>query len=338
MKPALKLVIACCAALLAYAVSAQPHSTGSEQALRQSPRQAYPTKPIRFIVGVPPGGAADFTARIVGQRLTESLGQNVVVENRGGAGGTIASDITAKATPDGYTLLWSSSTTHGVGPVLYSRLPYDALKDFTHIGLATSLPMYVVAHVSVPVSSVKELITLAKAKPGTLHFYSSGNGGMPHLVGEMFKAVTGAPIVHVPYKGSGPGVVDLAAGNVQLAFDSLPSIYPHIQSRRIKPLATVGKSRSAVFPELPSLAEIGYPEVDGTVWYGISGPAGISKPVVARISAELGKVLALPDVKERFAPQGAIPTFLTPEQYVAFMKAEWAKWGPVVKATGAKVD
>jgi tripartite-type tricarboxylate transporter receptor subunit TctC len=224
--------------------------------------QAYPTKPIRFIVGVPPGGAADFTARIVAQRLTDSLGQNLVVENRGGAGGTIASDITAKAAPDGYTLLWSSSTTHGVGPVLYTRLPYDALKSFTHIGLATSLPMYVAANANVPAKGVKELIALAKAKPNGLHFYSSGNGGMPHLVGEMFKSATGAPIVHVPYKGSGPGVVDLAGGNVQLGFDSLPSIFPHVQSGRIRLLATVGKSRSAKYPELPSLGELGYPQVD----------------------------------------------------------------------------
>lgn len=300
--------------------------------------QTYPTKPIRLIVAVPPGGAADVTARIVGQKFTEAFGQNVVVENRGGAGGTIASDIVSKATPDGYTLLWSSSTTHGVGPVLYSKLPYDALKGFTHIGLATSLPMYVVAHVSVPANSVKELIALAKSKPDTLHFYSSGSGGMPHLVGEMFKAATGAPIVHVPYKGSGPGVVDLAAGNVQLGFDSLPSVLGQIKAGRLKLLAAVGKNRSAVYPELPSLAELGYPQVDGTVWYGISGAAGIPKPVVSRISAELTKVLAMPDVKERFAQQGAVPTFLTPEQYVAFLKAEWAKWGPIVKATGARAD
>lgn len=300
--------------------------------------QSYPTKPIRFIVGVPPGGAADFTARIVAQRLTESLGQNLVVENRGGAGGTIASDITAKAAPDGYTLLWSSSTTHGVGPVLYTRLPYDALKSFTHIGLATSLPMYVAVNAALPAKSVKDLVALARSKPGSLHFYSSGSGGMPHLVGEMFKAATGAPIVHVPYKGSGPGVVDLAAGNVQLGFDSLPSIFPHVQAGRIRLIATVGKSRSGKYPDLPSLAELGYPQVDGKVWYGISGPAGIPPPVVTRISGELRKLLDLSDVKERFGQQGADATFLAPGDFVAFMRAEWAKWGPVVKATGARVD
>lgn len=316
--------------LAAQAAWAQTASTGSGQ--------AYPVRPVRLIIAVPPGGAADFTARIVGQRLADGLRQNVVAENRGGAGGTIASDITAKANPDGYTLLWSSSTTHGVGPVLYSKLPYDALKDFTHIALATSLPMYVVAHQSVPVKSVKELVALAKGKPNTLHFYSSGSGGMPHLVGEMFKAATGAPIVHVPYKGSGPGVVDLAAGNVQLAFDSLPSIFPHIQSGRLRLIATVGKKRSAKYPELQTLAEAGYPQVDGAVWYGISGPAGMPRPVVSRLSAELKRILDLAEVKERFGQQGADSTFLAPADFVAFMKAEWAKWGPVVKATGAKVD
>ncbi|HEU0290298.1 MAG TPA: tripartite tricarboxylate transporter substrate binding protein [Burkholderiales bacterium] len=308
-------------------VSAQPASA-----------QAYPARPIRLIIAVPPGGAADFTARVVGQKLADALGQNVVGENRGGAGGTIASDTTAKAAPDGHTLLWSSSTTHGVGPVLYTKLPYDALKDFTHIALVTSLPMFVVAHQSVPAKSVKELVALARAKPNTLHFYSSGNGGMPHLVGEMFKAATSSPIVHVPYKGSGPGVVDLAAGNVQLAFDSLPSIYPHIQSGRLKMLATVGRNRSPLYPDLQSLGEAGYPQVDGKVWYGLSGPAGMPKAVVGRLSAELKKILGLPDIRERFAQQGADTTYLAPDEFVAFMKAEWAKWGPVVKATGTKVD
>ena len=300
--------------------------------------QAYPARPVRLIIAVPPGGAADFTARIVGQKLAEALGQNVVGENRGGAGGTIASDITSKANPDGHTLLWSSSTTHGVGPVLYTKLPYDALRDFTHIALATSLPMYVVAHQSVPVKSVKELVALAKAKPDTLHFYSSGSGGMPHLVGEMFKSATGSPIVHVPYKGSGPGVIDLAAGNVQLAFDSLPSIFPHVQSGRVKLIATVGKKRSSLYPELQSLAEAGYPQVDGMVWYGISGPPGMPRPVVERISGELKKIVALPDVRQRFGQQGADATYLPPQEFVVFLKAEWAKWGPVVKATGAKAD
>src|SRR5688572_1883462 len=322
------LMLAALAALAALAVS-QAHAAWA---------QGYPARPIRLIVAVPPGGAADFTARIVGQKLAEGLGQNVVAENRGGAGGVIASEIASKAPADGHTLLWSSSTTHGVGPVLYAKLPYDALKGFTHVALATSLPMYVVAHASVPVKTVKELVALAKAKPNTLHFYSSGSGGMPHLVGEMFKSATASPIVHVPYKGSGPGVVDLAAGNVQLAFDSLPSIFPHVQSGRVKLIATVGSKRSEKYPDLPTLGEAGYPQVDGKVWYGISGPPAMPKPVVDRISGELAKILAQPDVRQRFGQQGADATYLSPQEFVAFMKAEWAKWGPVVKATGAKAD
>jgi tripartite-type tricarboxylate transporter receptor subunit TctC len=298
----------------------------------------YPSRPIRLTVAVPPGGAADFTARIVAQRLTEALGQNLVVENRGGAGGTIASDIASKSTPDGYTLLWSSVTTHGVGPVLYSKLPYDALKSFTHIGLAASLPMIMVVHASVPAASVKELVVLAKARPNTLHFASSSSGSLPHLVGEMFRTVTGAPIVHVPYKGSGPAVIDLAGGNVQIMFDAPPSLYGQIKAGRLRVLASAYSKRSELFPEVPTLAEVGYPQLQGVIWYGLSGPAGMPAPVVKRISDELQRLLGIADVRERFAQQGAIATFMTPQQYTGFIRAEMAKWGPVVQSSGAKVD
>jgi tripartite-type tricarboxylate transporter receptor subunit TctC len=321
------LVIGC--AWVASIAMAQPAGKGVD---------AYPNKPVRLIVGVPPGGAADFTARIVGQKLADRFGQNVVVENRGGAGGTIASDIAAKASPDGYTLLWSSVTTHGVGPVLYTRLPYDALKDFTHVGLAASLPMIMVVHASVPAHTVKELVAVAKAKPDSLHFASSSSGSLPHLVGEMFKAVTGAQIVHVPYKGSGPAVVDLAAGNVQIMFDAPPSLYGQIKAGRLRVIASVYSKRSELFPEVPTMAELGYKGLEGVIWYGVSGPAGIPRPLVNRINDALQKLLATGEVKERFAQQGALPTPTTPEQYTTFIKSEMAKWGPVVKASGAKVD
>ena len=300
--------------------------------------QPYPNKPVRLIVGVPPGGAADFVGRIVGQKLSDAFGQNVVVENRGGAGGTIASDITAKANADGYTLQLSSVTTHGVGPVLYTKLPYDALKDFTHIGLAANLPMIMVVHVSVPARSPKELIELAKAKPGSLNFASASSGSLPHLVGELFRAKTGAEITHVPYKGSGPAVVDLAAGQVQIMFDAVPSLYGQIKAGRLRVLASVYSKRSSVFPEAPTLGEAGFPGIEGVIWYGVSGPAGIPKDVVAHVNAELNQMLALPDVIERFASQGAVPAPTTPQQYTAFIKSEMAKWGPVVKSSGAKVD
>ena len=298
----------------------------------------WPARPIRLLVGVPPGGAADFTARIVAQKLGDAWGQNVVVENRGGAGGTIACDITAKASPDGYTLLWSSVTTHGVGPLLYSKLPYDALKSFTHVGLAASLPMIMVVHQAVGATSVKELVALARSKPGSLHFASSSSGSLPHLVGEMFRTVTGAPIAHVPYKGSGPAVIDLAAGNVQIMFDAPPALYGQIKAGRLRVLAWAHARRSELFPDVPTLAEAGYPGLEGVIWYGVSAPANLRAPLVRRINDDLHKLLAQPDVRERFAQQGAIPTPMSAERYTAFIAAELAKWAPVVKSSGAKVD
>jgi tripartite-type tricarboxylate transporter receptor subunit TctC len=299
---------------------------------------AYPVRPVRLLVAVPPGGAADFTARIVAQKLGDAWGQNVVVENRGGAGGTIACEIAARSAPDGHTLLWSSVTTHGVGPVLYSKLPYDALKSFTHAGLAASLPMIMVVHSAVPAASVKELVALAKARPDSLHFASSSSGSLPHLFGEMFRTATGAPIVHVPYKGSGPAVIDLAGGNVQIMFDAPPALYGQIKAGRLRVLASAYSKRSELFPDTPTLAEAGYPGLEGVIWYGVSGPAGLAPGVVSRVSGDLHKLLALADVKERFAQQGAVPTPMSAQRYTAFIAAEMAKWRPVVKSSGAKVD
>lgn len=300
--------------------------------------EAYPSRPVRLLVGVPPGGAADFTARIVAQKLGDTWRQNVVVENRGGAGGTIACEIAANAAPDGYTLLWSSVTTHGVGPLLYSKLPYDALKSFTHVGLAASLPMIMVVNNSIGATSVKELVTLARAKPATLHFASSSSGSLPHLMGEAFKSAAGAPIVHVPYKGSGPAVIDLAAGNVQMMFDAPPALYGQIKAGRLRVLASAYSKRSELFPDAPTLAEVGYPGLEGVIWYGVSGPARLLPALVARIDADLHKLLGAADVKERFAQQGALATPSGPEAYAAFIRAELAKWAPVVKSSGAKVD
>ena len=298
----------------------------------------YPSRPVRLVVPVPPGGAADFTARLVGAKLGDALGQTIVVENRGGAAGVIATELVAKGTPDGYTFLLSSSTTHGISPVLYKKLPYDAMKDFTHVALISSVPAVMAVNVSVPVNSVKEFVALAKAKPGTLHFGSSGAGGPPHLMGELFKSVSGAPIVHVPYKGSGPAVIDLVGGQIQVMFDGLPSLLGQIKAGKLKPLAAVSANRSAVLPELPTMAEAGFPGVEGGLWFGISGPAGVPRPVVERLSKEVFAVVALPEVKERFAGQGVNATPLGPKEYAAFIQKEMNKWGPVVKASGATVD
>jgi tripartite-type tricarboxylate transporter receptor subunit TctC len=300
--------------------------------------EGFPQRPIRLVVPVPPGGAADFTARIIGMKLTESLGQNIVVENRGGAAGTIASDLVAQATGDGYTLLFSSSTTHGISPLIYKKLPYDPMKSFTHIALINTIPAVMVVHQSVPAKSVKEFVALAKSKPNTFLFGSSGSGSPPHLLGELFKMVTGAPITHVPYKGSGPAVVDLAGGQLHAMLDGLPSLINQIKSGRLRPLAAASARRSAVLPDLPTMAEAGYPGVEGGLWYGISGPAGVPAAAAERLSKAVFAATALPDVKERFATVGGFSSPLGPKEYTEFIRKEMVKWAPVVKASGARVD
>jgi tripartite-type tricarboxylate transporter receptor subunit TctC len=300
--------------------------------------EGFPQRPIRLVVPVPPGGAADFTARIIGMKLTESLGQNIVVENRGGAAGTIASDLVAQATGDGYTLLFSSSTTHGLVPLLYKKLPYDPMKSFTHIALINTIPAVMVVHQSVPAKSVKEFVALAKSKPNTFLFGSSGSGSPPHLLGELFKMVTGAPITHVPYKGSGPAVIDLAGGQLHAMLDGLPSLIGQIKSGRLRPLAAASAKRSAVLPDLPTMAEAGYPGVEGGLWYGISGPAGVPAAAAERLSKAVFAATALPDVNERFATVGGFSSPLGPKDYTEFIRKEMAKWAPVVKASGARVD
>ena len=299
---------------------------------------AYPRRPIRLVVPVPPGGAGDFTARLIGSRLAESLGQNMIVENRGGAAGVIATEFVSKAVADGYTLLLSSSTTHGISPVLYRKLPYDALKDFTHMGLIATIPGVMAVNQSVPAHSVKEFIALAKARPGTLLFGSSGNGTPPHLMGELFKSVTGAPVVHVPYKGSGPAVIDLVGGQIQVMFDGLPSLLGQINAGKLRALAAVSAKRSNALPDIPTLAEAGYPGIEGGLWYGISGPAGVPRAIVDRISKEIFAAVALAEVRDRFASQGAFVSPLAPREYTEFIRAEINKWGPVVKASGATID
>lgn len=298
----------------------------------------YPLRPIRLIVPVPPGGAADFTGRIIGTKLSESLGQNVLVENRPGAAGTIASEIIAQSAPDGYTLMLSSSTTHGIAPLVYKKLSYDALKSFTHIVLINTVPAVMVVHQSIPVNSVKEFVALAKAKPNTFLFGSSGNGGPPHLLGELFKSVTGVSMTHVPYKGSGPAVVDLAAGRLHVMLDGLPSLLNQIKAGKLKPLAAASSKRSNVLPELPTMAEAGYPGIEGGLWFGISGSAGIPSVAVERIVKEVIRIVAAEDVVARFDTVGAFASPLDSKQYTEFIRKELAKWGPVVKSAGVSVD
>ena len=298
----------------------------------------YPTRPVRLIVTVPPGGAADLVARVMAQKLGDSLGQTFVVDNRAGGGGQIAADTVAKAAPDGYTTLLASITTHGIGPHIYAKLPYDPVKDFAPVCLYATMPMILVANVQLPVKNVPELIALAKAKPNSISFASSGSGGAPHLVGELFKNVTGAPLQHVPYKGSAPGAADVAGGQVQLMFDAIAPHLPHLKSGRTKVLAAISPARLPIAPDAPTMTELGFAKVAASIWYGMMVPAATPKALITKLNAEANKALAMPEVKERLAGAGIDVGGGLPEDYAKFIRDELAKWGPVVKASGAKLD
>lgn len=300
-------------------------------------QQNYPTRPVRLIVTVPPGGAADLVARVMAQKLGDAFAQTFVVDNRGGGGGQIAAELAAKAAPDGYTLLQPSITTHGIGPHVYEKLLFDPVKDFSPIALYATMPMIIVVNAQVPVKSIKDMVALSKAKPGAYAFGSSGSGGAPHLVGELFKGATGANLQHVPYKGSGPAATDVAGGQVAFSFDAIAPHMPHIKSGRTRVLAAISPARLALFPDVPTMKEMGYPQVAASIWYGMMAPAGVAKPLVARLNAETNKVLGLQDVKDRMAGAGIDAAAAnTPEDFAKFIRDELAKWGPVVKAAGAK--
>ena len=298
--------------------------------------QDYPNRPVRLIVTVPPGGAADFIARLVGAKLGDALGQPVLVENRGGAGGTIAADAVAKAAPDGYTLLQNSITTHGVGPHLYSKLPYDPVKDFSAVSGLALLPLIMAVNAELPAKTVNDVVALAKKE--NLNFASSGNGGAPHMAAELFKSVTGAPITHVPYKGSGPAVADLVGGRVQIMFDAAPSLIAHIRAGKLRVLAAASAERNRLLPEVRTFAELGHPRVAVSLWYGLLAPAATPAAIVTRLNAEVAKSLQSADVREKLAAQGAEPMPGTPQAFASFMREEMAKWAPVVKQAGVKLD
>ena len=298
----------------------------------------FPQRPLRLVISVPPGGAADFTGRVVAAKLAEFIGQNVVVEGRPGAGGIIASVYVTGTTPDGHTLMLTSSTTHGAAPVLYKKLPYDAMKGFTHIAGVALIPAMMAINADVPAKTVKEFIALTKASPGKYMFSSSGNGSAPQLFGEGFKIKTGAMMTHVPYKGSGPAVIDLAAGQVHMMMDGLPSLIGQIKAGRLRALAAMNDKRFAIFPDVPTMTEAGYPGLEDGVWYGLSGPAGIPRPIVDQLYKVMQRVLASPDVVERFATVGAYPMPIGPKEYEAFILKENRKWGEIVRISGASVE
>jgi len=300
--------------------------------------QTYPLKSVRIIVPFPAGGATDIMARLVAQRLSEMWGQQVIVDNRGGAAGTIGSDLAAKSAPDGYTILVGTSSTHAIAQSLYAKLPYDSVKDFAPvIGLATST-IVLSTHPSVPAKSVRELIALAKAHPNALSFASSGSGGVSHLVAEMFKSQAGIQMLHVPYKGDTQALADLVGGQVSLEFGTALSFIPHIQAGKLKALAVTSLARSPVMSDVPTVAESGLKGFEALQWYGLFAPAGTPREIVARINADTVKTLRTNDVKERLAKLASDVVANTPDEFAAFQKSEINKWAQVVKQSGAHID
>jgi tripartite-type tricarboxylate transporter receptor subunit TctC len=298
----------------------------------------YPNRPIQLVVTVPPGGAADFTARLIGAKLADALGQPVVISNRAGAGGITAAVAVAKSEPDGYTLLLNTIATHGIGPHIYANPGYDPVKDFSPVILIVKLPLVMAVNAEVPARSVADVIALAKARPGELSFSSSGSGGAPHLSGEMFKSFTGTNLLHVPYRGSAPAVVDLIAGRITMMFDATPVFLPHIGSGKLRALAAASPQRHPLLPDVPSFAELGYPGMDIALWYGVAAPGGTPQPIVQRLNAELAKITAMPDIRKSMAEQGGDAQGGTPEDFAAFMRNESARWSAVVKQAGIKPE
>ena len=299
--------------------------------------QSYPSRSIRFVVPFAPGGGNDILGRIVAQKLHESLGVPVVVDNRGGAGGTIGTDIVSKSPSDGYTML-INNVSLAVNVTLYSKLPYDTLKDLEPVSLAGRQPNILVVHPTLPVKSVKELLALARAKPGQLAFASGGIGSSSHLSAELLKYMTKIDLVHVPYKGMGPALIDLVSGQTQLAMATMASALPHIRNKRMRPLAVSTGKRVAVVPEVPTMMEAGVKDFEYSTWYGVLVPAGTPQAVITRLNAELVKVLAMPDVKERFGAQGVEPDATSAQEFKTFLNAEVKRWAPVIKASGMKVN
>lgn len=298
----------------------------------------YPNRPIQLVVTVPPGGAADIIARVIGAKLSDALGQQVVINNRAGAGGTTAAAQVAKSPADGHTLLLNTIATHGIGPHIYPNLGYDPVKDFEPVILVAKLPLIMVVNTEVPVRTVADVIALAKAKPGELTFSSSGAGGAPHLAGELFKSLTGTELRHIPYRGSGPAVIDLIAGRITMMFDATPSLLPNIMAGKLRPLAAASPQRHRLFPDVPSFAELGYPGMDVALWYGVAVPGGTPASIVQRLNAELAKIVDMPDVLKNLSEQGADLQGGSTEDFATFMRNESARWGAVVTRVGIKPD
>jgi tripartite-type tricarboxylate transporter receptor subunit TctC len=299
--------------------------------------QTYPVRSVKIIVPFGAGGSADLYARFVGAKLSEALGQPFVVENRPGGGAVVGSDAVAKSAPDGYTLLMMSNT-HTVNETLIPKKPYDLMKDLAPITGVNSQDLLMAINAAVPANNLREFIALAKASPGKLNYASSGPGTPYHLAGELFKSMAGVDIVHVPHKGSDQARAALLGNQVDMMFDAISTIISHVRSGKLKAMATTGKVRSAVTPEIPTAAEAGVPGYEATIWLGLMAPAGTPRPVIDRLNAETLKILHSPEVRDGWGKQGAVPMAMTPEQFDKFLREDIAKWAAVVKATGMKVD
>jgi tripartite-type tricarboxylate transporter receptor subunit TctC len=291
-----------------------------------------------MIIGFPPGGGTDIVGRIVGQRLSEVLGQQILPDNRGGASGQIAAELTAKAPPDGYTVMMAHIAAISILPSLYPKMPYDAARDFAPITLVAIGPNLLVVHPSVPVKNVKELVAFAKARPGQLHYASPGAGTVQHLAAELFKLQAKVDMLHVPYKGSGQSIVDLIAGHVHLNFDSVPPVLPHVRSGRLRALAVTSEKRFSILPDIPTVTEGGVPGFDMSTWWGLVAPAAVSKDIIARLQAETVKVLREPGVKEKIAFAGADTVGNTAAEFAAYIRSERAKYARIVKDANIKLD
>ena len=298
----------------------------------------YPARPLRLIVPLPPGGGADLVARLIAERLSKNLHQQVLVDNRAGGGTVIGADLAAKSAPDGYTLLLGTATTHAINSSLMKKLPYDPMRDFAPISLVAVLPQIIVAHPSLPANTLPELIALAKNRPGEIFFASTGNGSANHLGAEMLKSVAKLNMVHVPYKGAGPSVTDLLAGQTQFMFSTIPPVLPHVKAERLKALAVAHAKRSALLPQLPTTAEGGAPGVEASSWNGILTRAGTAPAIITRLHTELSAIMNQAELRERLAAAGVEPMISTPDEFARYIASETARYAKVIAFSGARID
>jgi tripartite-type tricarboxylate transporter receptor subunit TctC len=300
--------------------------------------QAYPVKPVRLVVPFPPGGGVDFIGRIIAKGLSERMGQQVVVENRAGANAIVGLEYVKASSPDGYTICAASAGPLTVNPHIYAKLPHDTLRDFTQIANMVSFPLLLVSHPSLPVKNVKELIALARARPGEITYSSPGSGNSGHLTAALFDSMAKIRTVHIPYKGTAPAVLAVLSGEAHMTWSSIPTILPHVRSGRVRALGVGNAQRLKALPEFPTIAEAGVPGYEGYAWGGMVGPAGMQKDIVARLNREIVAVLNQKDVVDRMLAEGTVPTPSSPEEFVAYMKSELKKWGDVVKMAGIKAE